>query len=110
MHRSRNLLHVSETCQPTARDMGSRSTHAQIPRVDLKGFGHVARNTHELGKNERALLCALLCDDELHRRRVHTITEWSDDAKVCTAQECVELILLDGLVATSNEAVRVMTH
>lgn len=70
----------------------------KTPRVDLESFRHVVRDTHEFGEDERALLGALLCNDELHRCGVHAITERGDEGEIGDRQEGIELVFLDGLV------------
>jgi hypothetical protein len=74
------------------------ATSPRTPWVDLKSLGHVVRNTHEFGEDEWALLGPFLCNDELHRCGVHTVTERGDEGEVSDGQEGVELVLLDGLV------------
>ena len=81
-------------------------THPETPRVDLERVGHVVRDAHELGEHERRLLRAVLRDHELHRRRVHAVAQRRDDAEVRDAEQRVELVLLDRLVAARVRNVR----
>lgn len=60
---------------------------------------HIGRDTHELAEDERALLGLLLADDILHARRVHAIAQRGDEREVRDAEQRVELVLLDDLVA-----------
>ena len=62
--------------------MNGRGDIAKVPRVDLESLRHIVRNTHKFGKNERTLLGPFLCNDELHRCSVHTVTERGDEGKV----------------------------
>ena len=77
----------------------TRTTHAEVSWVGLQRIRHAARDTHELGENEWRLLRAVLRENELHRRGVHAVAEGRDDAEVGDAQEGVELVFLDCLVA-----------
>lgn len=56
-------------------------------------------NTHKLAQHEGRALRALLCDNELHRGRVHPVPEGRDYSEVCSAQQRVEFVLSEGLVA-----------
>lgn len=107
MHCGCQLLHRTNiNVRVNNRLIAQRRTHPEVPRVNLERVGHVARDTHELRKDKRAPLRLLLSDHELHRGRVHTVTQGSDDSKVRNRQQRVELVFLDRLVAlgTSQSA------
>ena len=74
-------------------------TYAEVPRVDQERLAHVCGDAHELAEHQRALLGLLLRDDELHGSCVHAVTERGDDTEVGDAEQGVELVLLDRLVA-----------
>ena len=77
-------------------------TYPEVPRVHLHGVRHVARDAHEFRQHERALLRPLLCEDELHRRRVHAVAQRRDHTEVSDGKQSVELVLLYRLVAVGN--------
>ena len=105
VHRRSDLLQAVRTLvsrTSSEQTAETENTYAEVPRVDLERLGHVARDAHELGEDERALLRALLRDHKLHRCRVHPVTEWGDHAEIRNRQQRIELVLLDRLVAVPN--------
>jgi hypothetical protein len=76
-------------------------TDTEAPWVDLKRLAHIGGDAHELTQHERRLLCLSLSDDELHRCRVHAITQRCNHAEVGSTQQSIKFVLLDCLV-TAN--------
>lgn len=82
----------------------SRSTNPEIPGVHQQSILHVLADSHKLTQNARALVRLLLCDDELHARGVHSVAQRRNNSKVGYAEERVELVLFQCLVAITQRA------
>jgi hypothetical protein len=100
VHRLRYVLQTTRFYPLVGQGKeGTAGTHPEIPRVHLQRIRHVLADTHELAQDERRMLRALLRDHELHRCSVHPIPEGRDHAEISGAQQRVEFVLSERLVA-----------
>ena len=76
----------------------TRTTHAEVSWVGLQRIRHAARDTHELGQDQRAFASPLLRKNKLHRSGVHAVTKWGNDAEISNAEKRIELVSFYGLV------------
>lgn len=93
--------HHPTLIEPTKKEKNrtEQKAHPEVPRIDLKCFSHITRDTHKLRQNQWTLLALLLCEYEFHTRGVHTVSQRSDHAEIGYTEESVEFVLLDSLVA-----------
>lgn len=76
-----------------------RRTYTEIPGIDQKCIFHMLADSHELTQHERRIICFALRDHKFHAGGVHPVPEGCDHSKVSHAQQSVEFVFLQCLVA-----------
>lgn len=84
-----------------------KPTYPEIPWINQKRIFHMLADTHEFAQDKRRIICPTLGDNKFHTGGVHPVPERRNHREVSYAQQGVEFVFLQCLVATIDKMSRI---